>query len=80
MGLSCQVHLDVQTGLQLTTLGGGVEGSLPSCSPNSSEDVDDAGELPPVLVLHAGGGGAVGQASQLWRCGCQVSTEELTFT
>ena len=80
VGLSCQVHLDVQTGLQLTTLGGGGEGSLPSCSPNSSEDVDDAGELPPVLVLHAGGGGAVGQASQLWRCGCQVSTEELTFT
>ena len=63
VGLSCQVHLDVQTGLQLATFHGGVEGNLPSCSPNSSEDVDDAGELPPVLELHSGGGGAVGQAS-----------------
>ncbi len=63
VGLSCQVHLDFQTGLQLATLRGGSEGSLPSCSPNSSEDVDDAGKLPPVLVLHTGGGGAVGQAS-----------------
>ena len=65
MGSSWQVHLDVQTGLPVATLGGGGEGSLPTCPPHSSEDVDDAGELPPVMELHTGGGGAVG-ASQRW--------------
>ena len=39
---------------------------MPSHPPShSSEDVDDAGELPPVIILHTGDGGAVG-ASQLW--------------
>ena len=58
MGSSWQVHLDVQTGLPVATLGGGGEGSLPTRSPHSSEDVDHAGELSSVMDLHTGGGGA----------------------
>ena len=53
----------------MATLGGGGEGSLPTRPPHSSEDFDDAGELPPVLELHTGGSGAVGQAS----CGNEQS-------
>ena len=49
-----------QTGLPVASLGGGGEGSLPAHPPHSSEDIDDAGELPPaVVVLHTGGGGAM---------------------
>ena len=61
-GSSRWAQLDVQIGLQQSSLGGGGQGCLSTSAPHPTEGVEDAEELPMVGVKHLLGVGIASTA------------------